>query len=91
MIERLLADRQELQAFAAAQRKEDERHAASPAGMRETASYLRRTADSMLDSNDRETMVRLAVGYERRAEEGFKREKSSLTDSSSKSSVAANL
>jgi len=73
MIEWLSADRRELQAFAAAQRKEDERYAASPAGMQETASYLRRTAAAMPDSNDRDMMLHLAVGYERRAEEGFKR------------------
>ena len=50
-----------------AQRKEKEQFDYSRAGMLTTAAGLRRSARGMIDSNDRDVMIRLAVGYERRA------------------------
>ncbi|HWE76037.1 MAG TPA: hypothetical protein VG328_22950 [Stellaceae bacterium] len=44
-----------------------ERAKNSPDGMRETARGLRERALQMPDSNDRDTMLRLATEYERRA------------------------
>lgn len=43
------------------------RFADSPMGMRAAAAELRLAALDMIDSNDRDLMVRLAVGYEQRA------------------------
>ena len=73
MVGKPAGEREEHQALVAARRKAEERYAASPVGMRETAAYLRRSADAMQDSNDRDAMLRLAAGYECRAEEAFRR------------------
>jgi hypothetical protein len=51
-------------------RAASERAANSPAGMRDTAHGLRQRASQMPDSCDRDTMLRLAAKYERRAKNG---------------------
>jgi hypothetical protein len=50
-----------------------ERHANSPPGLRATAADLRSKAIKMTDSNDRDAMLRLAAGYEQRANEALRR------------------
>lgn len=50
-----------------ARAKEEERRADSPLGMDATAAQLRRAAQDMVDSNDRDAMLRLAAGYAQRA------------------------
>lgn len=72
MVRKPTGEREEHHAVVVAQRKAEERYAASPVGMRETAAYLRRSADAMQDSNDRDAMLRLAAGYECRAEAAFR-------------------
>lgn len=47
--------------------KEEERQADSPLGLLATAAELRRRAAEMEDSNDSDTMLRVAAGYEQRA------------------------
>jgi hypothetical protein len=47
--------------------KASERAKDSPHGMRQTARALRENAARMPDSRDRDMMLRLAAGYERRA------------------------
>ena len=59
--------REERLALVLAERKADERYAASLAGMQATAAELRRGAVLMRDSNDREAMLRIAADYDQRA------------------------
>jgi hypothetical protein len=47
----------------------EDRFASSPAGMSETARALRRRAQQMADSRDRELMLCMAMQLERRADE----------------------
>ena len=53
----------------AASHRHSERVKNSPDGLRETARELRRNALQMPNSGDRDMMLRLAAGYERRAED----------------------
>src|SRR5689334_23205339 len=69
MMNRKPAEGEQTAALVAAERKADERIAASPLGMRATASELRRKAHEMKDRNDQDAMVRLAAHYEERADE----------------------
>ena len=57
----------------AASRRASERAKNSPDGMRETARELRQSAALMSDSCDCDTMMRLAVEYERRAHDAERR------------------
>ena len=54
----------------------DARFMDSSQGMHATADELRRAARQMLDSNDRAAMLRIAAGYEQRAEDMSRRQKS---------------
>lgn len=47
--------------------KEQERYWDAPVGMQATAAALRERATKMVDSNDREAILRLAEGYDQRA------------------------
>jgi hypothetical protein len=67
MTHRLDADRAETRAAAEAWRKAEARFAESAFGMQAAAAQLRVDADAMIDSNDRDAMLRLATGYEQRA------------------------
>ena len=67
MTHRLNADRAETRAAAEAWRKSQARFAESAGGMQAAAAQLRVDADAMIDGNDRDTMLRLAAGYEQRA------------------------
>jgi len=60
-------------AAAAAFRRAEERAETSPNGMRDTARELRDSAAAIPDSCDRDTMLRLAAEYERRAAEAERR------------------
>ena len=53
MTGRAAAERAQNQALIAAQRKEEDQHADSPAGMLASAAQLRHSAGGMTDSNDR--------------------------------------
>lgn len=61
------AERAQNQVLIVARRKAHERYADSPAGMLATAAHLRHRAAEMTDDNDRDTMIRVAAGYEERA------------------------
>ncbi|HEX3974520.1 MAG TPA: hypothetical protein VHX19_24510 [Stellaceae bacterium] len=52
-----------------AHRQADERAQNSPSGLRGTAQGLRDRAGSIKNPGDRATMLRLAAGYEQRANE----------------------
>lgn len=54
-------------ALIAAMLKEEDQDGRSPAGLRATAAGLRQRASRMADSNDQQTMLRIAAGYEHRA------------------------
>jgi len=60
-------------ALVTARVKEQERYGDSPAGMRATAAALRQSAAEMMDSNDREAMLRVAAGFEQRADTAYRR------------------
>lgn len=60
-------------ALVVAERKAEDRYGDSPPGMRATAAQLRRQAGDMTDRNDRDTMLRLAAGYEERAAAALRR------------------
>jgi len=67
MTGRAAIERAQNQALIAARQKEEDQRADSAAGMLATAAQLRHSAGGMTDSNDRDTMIRVAVGYEQRA------------------------
>lgn len=67
MHDQLGAERQSDRAHVAAQQKAEERYANSSLGLLATAAELRRAAEGMRDSNDRDAMLRVAAGYEQRA------------------------
>lgn len=60
-------------ALVTARVKDQERYSDSPAGMRATAAGLRQSAAHMVDSNDRDAMLRVAAGFEQRADAAFRR------------------
>ena len=74
MTPRDLATEAELRrATEAAFRRASERAKNSPDGMVETAQALRQNAARIRNSCDRDTMLRLAADYERRADEARRR------------------
>jgi hypothetical protein len=62
-------------AILAARVKSQERYADSPPGLQATAAHLRARAGDMEDSNDRAAMLRLAAGYEQRANDALRNER----------------
>lgn len=73
MTVRPAAEREETRALLAARLKSEERYADSAPGMQAQAVQLRRRAMEMKDSNDRDAMLRLAAGYEQRANAALRR------------------
>lgn len=73
MTGRPAAERELNRALVIAERKAEDRYADSPPGLRATAAELRRQAGAMIDRNDRDTMLRLAAGYEQRAARALRR------------------
>ena len=73
MVGRPAAEREENQALREQRLKSEEQYSDSVAGMQVAAASLRRNAAEMIDSNDRDVMLRLAAGYERRADAALQR------------------
>jgi hypothetical protein len=73
MTGRSALEREVLQAFREQSLKSEQRYSDSVAGMQATAATLRRSASEMMDSNDRDLMLRLAAGYEHRADVALRR------------------
>ena len=67
MTDSLKADREKSKADLQARHKAEARFAESASGMQALATRLRRDADAMADTNDRDAMLRLAAGFEQRA------------------------
>lgn len=80
MVGRPVVERQQTQMLAAAKRKAEENYINTPRGMYVTAEELRHDAGHMLDSNDRDAMLRIAVGYEQRAGDVERRLKRTPTE-----------
>ena len=77
MADRPKAHREVTRADLEARHKAEARFADSDLGMRATAADLRRRATEMVDSNDRDVMFRLALDYEKRADDALGRFKRS--------------
>ena len=60
-------------AIITARLEQEERYQHSAAGMQGKAAGLRQRATEIRDTNDRDTMLRLADGYERRADDAVRR------------------
>lgn len=69
----LATEAEQRKATAEAFRHASERAENSPNGMRQTARELRESAAAVQDSCDRDTMLRLAAEYERRATDAERR------------------
>jgi hypothetical protein len=65
---------EETRAAFVARLKSEERQAASPKGLQASAAELRSRARQMADTNDRDAMLRLAAGYEQRANKALRRQ-----------------
>lgn len=65
----LATEAERRKATEAALRRASERAQKSPDGLRDTARDLRHGASSMANGCDRDTMLRLAAEYERRADD----------------------
>jgi hypothetical protein len=74
MTGRQLVEKAQQLAALAAQRKADE-YEETPWGMRATAAELRLGAAGMVDTFDRDLMLRLAAAFEQRATDALRRSK----------------